>query len=296
LQAEVEGNENVEGWECGSYILKHNAIGGVTNQSYLVWWRVRTGCLKPNFSIPPNPDNCTLKRCLAGATLEGTKVDGPPDHKLNTEKGLMARSQLSEDVVVHTVYHIWEKRKPSTQEQANVLDFPVDRTVEIMDEELLVLTKKEIPETVLTAASWFLKEWVPANIKDASTDETTIREDRPPPLDGGPKMKMSDLTYLDLQLEAKLLRYQEERGDDVIKDDDDAIPIHLWSNRIAIGLNWIRRERPNGDQEPNQNPYFNFEGEEGMTKFTAFLGTFRRLLLSSTKMLKRWKSNARKNF
>jgi hypothetical protein len=26
----------VEGWECGSYVLKHNAIGGVMNQSYLV--------------------------------------------------------------------------------------------------------------------------------------------------------------------------------------------------------------------------------------------------------------------
>jgi hypothetical protein len=73
--------------------------------------------------------------------LEGTHVDEPPDHKLNTEKGLLVRSQLSEDVVVQTVYHSWVKRKLSTQEQANVLDFPVDRTVKMTDEELLALTK-----------------------------------------------------------------------------------------------------------------------------------------------------------
>jgi hypothetical protein len=206
--------------------------------------------------------------------LEGTKFDEPPDHKLNTEKGLMVCSQLSEGVVVQTVYHSWVKWKLSTQEQANVLDFLVDRTVEMTYEELLFLTGKEIPGKSLTAASWFLKEWAPANIKDASSDETTIPEGRLPPADGGPKMKMSDLSYLDLQLEAKLLRYQEEIGDGVVKDDDVAIPIHLWNNRIAIGLNRIRRERPNGDREPNQNPYFNCEGDEGMTKFTAFVGTF----------------------
>jgi hypothetical protein len=202
---------SVEGWKCGSYALKHNAIGGVTNQSYLVRWRVRTGCIKPTFSFPPNPSNCTLKRCLAGATLEGTKVDEPPDHKLNTEKGLMVCSQLSQGVVVQTVYHSWVKRKLSTQEQANVLDFPVDRAVEMTDEEILVLTKKEIPGKILTATSWFLKEWAPANIKDTSSDKTAIQEGSPPPVDGGSKMKMSDLSYLDLQLEAKLLGYQEER-------------------------------------------------------------------------------------
>jgi hypothetical protein len=95
---------SVEGWECGSYALKPNAIGGVTNQSYLVWWRVRTGCIKPTFSFPPNPSNCTLKRCLVGATLDGMKVYEPPEHKLKTEKGLLVSSQLSEDVVVQTVY------------------------------------------------------------------------------------------------------------------------------------------------------------------------------------------------
>jgi hypothetical protein len=248
---------SVEGWECGSYALKHNTIGGVTNQSYLVRWRVRTGCTKPTFSFPPNPSHCTLKRCLVGATLEGTQVDETPDHKLNTEKGLLVRSQLSGDVVVQTVYHSWVKRKLSTQEQANVLDFPVDRTVEMTDEELLALTRKEITGKILTAVSWFLKEWASANSKDVSPDETTILGEKPSLVDGGPKMKMSDLSYLDLQLEAKLLRYQEERGAGVVKDDDAAIPVHLWNNHIAIGLNRIRRERPNGDREPNQNPYFN---------------------------------------
>jgi hypothetical protein len=68
----------VEGWECGSYVLKHNAIGGVTNQSYLVRWRVKKGSTKPVFSLPPNPSNCTLKRCLAGATLEGVRATEPP--------------------------------------------------------------------------------------------------------------------------------------------------------------------------------------------------------------------------
>jgi hypothetical protein len=165
---------SVEGWECGSYGLKHNAIGGVTNQLYLVRWRVRTGCIKPTFSFPPNPSNCTLKRCLVGATLEGIRVDEPPDHKLNTETGLLVRSQLSEEVVVQTVYHSWVKRKMSTQEQANVLDFPVDRTIEMTDEELRALTKNEIPGKILTVASWFLKEWGSTNSKDASPDETTI--------------------------------------------------------------------------------------------------------------------------
>jgi hypothetical protein len=123
---------------------------------------------------------------------------------------------LSEDVVVQTVYHSWVKRKLSTQEQANVLDFPVDRTVEMTDEELLALTKNEIPGKILTAASWFLKEWGSANSKDIPPDETTIPGGRPPPVVGGPKLKLSDLSYLDLQLEAKLLRYQEERGDGVV--------------------------------------------------------------------------------
>jgi hypothetical protein len=226
--------------------------------------------------------------------LEGTQVDEVPDHKLNTEKGLLVRSQLSDEVVVQTVYHSWVKRKLPTQEQANVLDFPVDRTVKMTDEELLVLTRKEIPGKILTAASWFLKEWAPAHSNDASPDETTILGGRPPPVDGRPKMKMSDLSHFDLQLEAKLLRYQEERGDGVMKDNDAVIPVHLWNNRIPIGLNRIRGERPNGDREPNQNPDFNCEGDEGMTKFTAFVGTFRRLL--PPKMLKRWKSNVQKIF
>jgi hypothetical protein len=91
-------------------------------------------------------------------------------------------SQLSEDVVVQTVYHSWVKRKLSTQEQANVLDFPVDRTVKMTDEELLALTRNEIPGKILTAASWFLKEWGSANSKDASPDETTIPGGRPPPV------------------------------------------------------------------------------------------------------------------
>jgi hypothetical protein len=56
----------------------------------------------------------------------------------------------------------------------------------------------------------------------------------------------------------------------------------------------IRRDRSNGDRAPNQNPYFNCEGDEGMTKFIAFVGTFRRLL--QPKMLKHWKSNVRKSF
>jgi hypothetical protein len=105
---------------------------------------------------------------------------------------------LSEDVVVQAVYHSWVKQKRSTQEQANVLDFPVDRTVEMMDEELLALTKNKIPGKIPTAASWFLKEWWSANSKDTSPDETTIPGGRPPPVVGGPKLKMSDLSYLDL--------------------------------------------------------------------------------------------------
>jgi hypothetical protein len=102
-------------------------------------------------------------------------------------------------------------------------------------------------------------------------------------------LKMSDLSYLGLQLEAKLLRYQEERGDGVVKDDNAAIPVHLWNNCIAILLNRIRRDRPDGERAPNRNPYFTCEGDEGMTKFNAFVGTFRRLL--QPKMLKRWKAN-----
>jgi hypothetical protein len=194
---------SVEGWECGSCVLKYNAIGGVTNQSFLIWWRVRTGCIKPTFSFPLNPSNCTLKRCLFGATLEGMKVDEPSDHKLNTEKGLMVCSQLSEGVVVQTVYHSWVKRKLSTQEQVNVLDFPEDRTVKMTDEELLVLTKKEKPGKILTAASWFLKEWAPANIKDNPSDKTTIPEDSPPPVDSGPKMKISDLSYQPIKISGR---------------------------------------------------------------------------------------------
>jgi hypothetical protein len=110
----------VEGWECRSYVLKHNAIGGVTNQLYLVRWRVKKGSTKPVFSSPPNPSNCTLKHCLAGATLEGVRVTEPPENKINTEKGLIMRDHLEKDVVVELVYHSWVKRKLSTQERANV--------------------------------------------------------------------------------------------------------------------------------------------------------------------------------
>ena len=284
----------LDGWDYGSYVLKHNAIGGVTNQSYLVRWRVRSGCRKPVFSFPPNPSNCTLKRCLVGATLKGIQVAEPTDHKLNTEKGLMVRSQLSEDVVVQSVYGSWMKRKLTTQEQANILDFPVDRTVEMTDEELLVLTRKEIPGKVLTAASWFLKEWNPNYIKDETSDNPISSEDNPPTEGFEPKFKKTDLSYLDLQLEAKLLRYQEEREDGVVKDDDAAIPVHLWNNRIAIGLNRIRRERLDGDRPANDKPYFSFSDDKERTKFSGFLGTFRKLL--QPKMLKRWKFNVRDSF
>ena len=281
-----------EGWEYGSYILKHNAIGGVTNQSYLVRWRIRPGCRKPVFSFPPNPSNCTLKRCLVGATLKGAQAAEPPENKLNTEKGLMMRSKMSEDVVVRSVFGSWMKRKLSTQEQANILDFPVDRAVEMTDEELLVLIEKEIPGKVLTAASWFLKEWNPNNIKDETLDTASPPEDESPTEDDEPEFKISNLRYLDLQLEAKLLRYQEEREDGVVKDDDAAIPVHLWDNRIAIGLNRIRRERLDGDRPANEEPYFSFEDDKERAKFSGFLGTFRKLL--QPKMLKRWKFKVRK--
>jgi hypothetical protein len=124
--------------------------------------------------------------------LEGTRVDETPDHKLNTEKGLLVQSELSEEVVVQTVCHSWVKRKLSTQEQANVLDFPVDRTIKMTDEELLALTKNKIPGKILTAASWSLKEWGSTNSKDAPPDETTRPGGKPPPVAGGPKLKMSD--------------------------------------------------------------------------------------------------------
>jgi hypothetical protein len=95
---------------------------------------------------------------LAGATLEGVRVTEPPENKINTEKGLIMRDHLEKDVVVELLYHYWVKQKLSTQERANMLDFPVDRAVKMTDEDLLVLTRKEIPGKVLTAASWFLKQ------------------------------------------------------------------------------------------------------------------------------------------
>jgi hypothetical protein len=80
---------------------------------------------------------------------------------------------LSEDVVVQIVYHSWVKRKLLTQEQANVLDL----TIEMTDEKLIALTKNEIPGKIMTAASWFLKEWGSANSKDAPRTKLHFQEE-----------------------------------------------------------------------------------------------------------------------
>jgi hypothetical protein len=85
--------------------------------------------------------------------LEGVHVTEPPENKINTEKGLIMRDHLEKDVVVELVYHSWVKRKLSTQERANVLDFPVDRAVEMTDEDLLFLTKENTWKGI---DSWFL--------------------------------------------------------------------------------------------------------------------------------------------
>jgi hypothetical protein len=53
----------------------------------------------------------------------------------------------------------------------------------------------------------------------------------------------TDQGYLDLRLEASLLRFQEEQLNDVVKDDDAAAPVHLWNNLIAIGLNTPEKEK-----------------------------------------------------
>jgi hypothetical protein len=43
-----------------------------------------------------------------------------------------------------------------------------------------------------------------------------------------------------------MLRFHREKGQDVVKDDDAAAPVHLWDNQIAIGLNRMQRERSGG--------------------------------------------------
>jgi hypothetical protein len=161
--------------------------------------------------------------------LEGVQATEPAENKINTGKGLIMRDHLEKDVVVEPVYHSWVKQKLSTQEQANVLDFPVDRTVEMADEDLLVLTRKEIPGKVLTAASWFLKQWNSNAHPEVQVPDGPITEDGRPTAETEPSFKKTDQSYLDLRLKAKLLQQ------DVVKDDDAAASVHLWDNQIAIG-------------------------------------------------------------
>jgi hypothetical protein len=216
---------------------------------------------------------------LAGATLDGVGVTEPPENKINTEKGLIMRDHLEKDVVVESVYHSWVKRKLSTQERANMLDFPVDRAVEMTDEDLLVLKRKEIPGKVLTAASWFLKQWNSEAQSQGPGLVNSITENSGPIDETEPSFEKTDQSYLDLQLEAKLLRFHEENGRDVVK----------------IGLNRMRRER-SGEcgRGGSELPYFDFNTDDGNAKFSKFLGTFRKIL--QPVMLKRWKANVRKSF
>jgi hypothetical protein len=176
------------------------------------------------------------------------------------------------------VSHLGE-RKLTAEEQANVLDFPVDRTVKMTGEELLALTRKEIPGKVLTAASWFLKHWntTIGNDEQMNKAQSSLEERVQPDIKSN--HNKTDQSYLDLCLEAKLLRFQEERLNDVVKDDYAAASVHLWNNRIAIGLNRMRRERKGdcGRQCINQ-PYFDFDEDDGITRYSKFLGTFLKLL------------------
>jgi hypothetical protein len=87
------------------------------------------------------------------------EVQEPTQNKINTENGLIIRDHLEREIVVESVFHTWVKQRLTAEEQANILDFPVDRTLEMTGEELFALTRKEIPGKVLTAASWFLKYW-----------------------------------------------------------------------------------------------------------------------------------------
>jgi hypothetical protein len=66
---------------------------------------------------------------------------------------LITRDHLDREVGVELVFHTWVKRRLTAEEQANVLDFPADRAVEMTGEDLLALKRKEIPGKVLTAAS-----------------------------------------------------------------------------------------------------------------------------------------------
>jgi hypothetical protein len=223
------------------------------------------------------------------------EVREPTLNKINTEKGLITRDHLDREVVVESVFHTWMKRRLTAEEQANVLDFPVDRAVEMTGEKLLALTRKEIPGKVLTATSWFLKHWDTIISSDEQMNEPLPKAEERGQPDVKSNHNKTDQSYLDLRLEAKLLRFQEERVNDVVKDDDAAAPVHLWNNRIAIGLNRMRRERSRDcGRQHNPQPYFDFGEEDGITKYSKFLGTFRKLLQPA--MLRRWKANVRSSF
>jgi hypothetical protein len=147
----------------------------------------------------------------------------------------------------------------------------------------------------LTAGSWFLKQWNSEAQAQGPGLVDSITENSGPTEETELSFKKTDQSYLDPQLEAKLLRFHEENGQDVVKDDDAAAPVHLWDNRIAIGLNRMRRERSGGcGRRGSELPYFDFDTDNGNAKFSKFLGTFRKIL--QPVMLKRWKVNVRKSF
>jgi hypothetical protein len=197
--------------------------------------------------------------------------------------------------VVELVFHTWMKHRLTAEEHANVLDFPVDRAVEMTGEELLALTRKEIPGKVLTAASWFLEHWDTAIRNDEQMNEPLPKSEERVQPDVKSNHNKTDQSYLDLRLEAKMLRFLEERVNDVVKDDDTAAPVHPWNNQIAIGLSRMRREQSgNCGRQRNPQPYFDFDEDNGIQKYSKFLGTFRKLLQPA--MLKRWKANVRSSF
>jgi hypothetical protein len=140
-----------------------------------------------------------------------------------------------------------------------------------------------------------LKDWDTIISNDEQMNEPPPKAEERGQPDVKSNHNKTDQSYLDLRLEAKLLRFQEERVNDVVEDDNAAAPVHLWNNRIAIGLNCMRREQ-SGDCGRQRNPqlYFDFDEDDGITKYSKFLGTFRKLLQPA--MLRRWKVNVQSSF
>ena len=196
------GNHSIpQGWaEKKRHRFRHNDVGGVTNGIFVVSIFGKEDATA-DWSLPSTV-TATLRDALdptVSGFRNGPKLPPPAAGEANSYRGLLNWKDRHAAIIAPTVYHDGGvMRKLKQKELANAMDFPADRTAEMMEQQLQLLTKNVIPGKVYYAAMYFLSSYDDLKSNSARSrkrDATSMGAEEYPHYSGGKRMKNNGPRY-----------------------------------------------------------------------------------------------------